>query len=306
LSELVAVERSYGERVQGIMMEVMLKGQRKEHPKGSGRWVQWSPLVRGYRRLGDKGWEYRSRWEWETADGKGHTLKGKGFERFDAWVPSGHKQGLQEKLATQCDTCGDWHVSTKDWMQWLLKHDRELVESQIITPEPIFRRAGQVESWLRQVGHQEAKIAECSEMTDSLRTAFNGMDYIPLLDEHFPQHTRSCEWPSRCQFVPICHEGVSTVDPLASGSYVLRTPHHTPELVQLGLAPAASISDIASNLSQTESENEIDPRRIVVYGRESWSGSRPYPPGGDLRSEGGGGIKWSERCSGVDDFPDSD
>jgi hypothetical protein len=68
-------------------------------------------------------------------------------------------------------------------------------------------------------------------------------EYQALLDELVP-----CSWNCRpfgaehqCEFVRICHRHEGWTDPIGSGHYQPRLPHHDPELQQAvarGLLPA--------------------------------------------------------------------
>ncbi|KKL55613.1 hypothetical protein LCGC14_2253640, partial [marine sediment metagenome] len=83
ISEGLAFEQDSGIKISGTKYIFLLKGQRREYPKGSGKWVQWSPLIQGYRKAGaGMQFEYAAEWKWKDEQGHGHTL-GKGWERFN-------------------------------------------------------------------------------------------------------------------------------------------------------------------------------------------------------------------------------
>ena len=91
ISEGLAFEQDSGVKISGTKYIFFLKGQRREYPQDSGKWVQWSPLIKGYRKAGaGMQFEYAAEWKWKDEDGHGHTL-GKGWERFNVWEEMGVK-----------------------------------------------------------------------------------------------------------------------------------------------------------------------------------------------------------------------
>lgn len=223
ISEVVAVEHAYNERVMGVRMEYLLKGPRREYPDDSGQYVQWSPLIRGYCRLGvtEAENEYATNWKYKGEDGRNHTL-GKGWERVNMW---------------------ETDMGVAGWISWLAENDRATLEKQFRVPMTFFRNSEEVELWKRQRTASETRIADSAASAEDERVNGGRIDFIEVLDEEFPQHRRSCDRPSSCQFLEICFGAADPADPLASGGFVPRKPHHAPELLQLSAASVIQRGD---------------------------------------------------------------
>ncbi len=207
ISELLVGEAIAGHKIiEGTQMVYLVKGPRKEYPAKSGRYVTWSPLIRGYKKEGIGAAEYASRYEWEEADPETGTVRtrrlGKAWQRVDMWREPG---GIAA------------------WIAWLAATDLELLEQQFVIPPLYWRREAEVASWRRQWVTQAQEIQR------------QALVVLPeTLDECFPQHRRSCDWPTRCPFQDICWGGVDPADPLGHSPdvYEKREPNHPPDGVK--------------------------------------------------------------------------
>ena len=57
-----------------------------------------------------------------------------------------------------------------------------------------------------------------------------------ILDEVFPMHTKSCDWPTKCQFQDICFGPKAYLhDPLSVGIYEPRVANHPTQLLHISL-----------------------------------------------------------------------
>ncbi len=217
LSETYAIEQRIGRKVMGVRMEFLLKGSR-DFNKHSGRYEQYSPLVRAWRQQGVTQAEDRYAWryQWESEGDNGlpvtHRL-GRGWTPFYAWELQGGVKGWIDLLAS-----GSIQSEAGD-----------ALSAQFISPIPYFRHEDDIKHWLRQARAQESHVAEASLKILSAR---NEDDRTEMLDAEFPQYTRSCDWPTRCPYQDLCFGGASQ-DPVGSELYVWRQPHHEPELVQI-------------------------------------------------------------------------
>lgn len=207
-------------RIMGVKMEFLLKGDRRKN-KVTGRYEQYSPLIRAWRQQGitQDDDRYAWRYEWEEEDpqtGLSKTRRlGKGWTPFFAWELSGGVKGWIARLAS-----GTVQPEAGD-----------ALDAQFITPIPYFRHEADIARWRRQVTAQEIEVARTSREARKL----DGLPFEeiePLLDRHFRQHTRACDWPVRCPFQDLCFGGAA-YDPVGSELYVWREPHHEPELVQI-------------------------------------------------------------------------
>lgn len=216
LSEVMAIERRLGERVQGVLLVYLIKGDRSEYPDGSGIYVQQSHLVRGWRREGITGQEFAWRYKWEGPDVwpdtgrlRGHTL-GKGWERFNVWEANGGVKAWIDLLAT-----GAVQPDAGDPL-----------DNVLVTPLPYFRQQSDMDTWVRQTQAQETQVAQDVAAVE----AASATDLPLMLDTRFIQHRRSCDWPSVCEFQGICFgDPTALVNPLGTGLYQRRVPNHATE-----------------------------------------------------------------------------
>ena len=192
LSETWLVESESGEDTAGVIMIWLLKGERRETPKGSGRYTQSSPLIRGYRKFGDDGQpEYAHSYYWADGSGSRHGL-GKGWSKFDAWMEPGGVKEWINLLATG-------HVQPDAGNP---------LADQFVMSAPYYRQPEDILDWVDQTIEQESAARYIAELCDS--------------PNPWHQHRHSCSYPSRCSFYKICWgEPHVRVDPLANG-YVRR------------------------------------------------------------------------------------
>lgn len=209
-------------KISGIRMEYLLKGRRQEYPEDSGIYVQYSPLVRGYVKEGIEGPEYG--WKREFRDegtGSKRRLDYRTWKAFNAWEQNGGVKAWIELLAT-----GTIQPDAGDCLT-----------QQFVTPIPYMRQEDDLRDWYEQTVTQETRIALALKEVEEAREA-GEMAYRSTLNRFFPQHRRSCDWPSKCAFVDVCYGTNVRQDPVASGLFQPREPHHGPEmeLVKIGAA----------------------------------------------------------------------
>lgn len=215
LSEAWLLEQRLGEKIMGVQMIHLVKGRRAEHPKGSGRWVTFSPLIRGYRRHGTVGTEYAHSWEWDDVDGS-HRLSGK-WERFDVWT--------------------DYAGGVKQWIEdldalMIQPQAPSPLEAQILTPMPYFRQPEDMQNWLDSTRAQELRVAERSSYIQGAIPT--DLSTTRLLNEHFPQYRHSCHYPSDCQFLRLCFGSEDyRRDPVGTGDFKWRSLNHPIEAESL-------------------------------------------------------------------------
>lgn len=230
LSELLGVESSLenGEQVMGIRMEYLLKGERTDYPAQDGHYIQHSPLIRAYRRQGitpDQD-ELTARYEWKCVGP--HTAYG----ARKTWECPG---GKTHKLGADWEKVNAWELAggIERWIEWLAHHDLELLQKQIVVPNPYSRREEDLKHWIRQVTHAEDQLGTYVEFTERARDRGDRALYLNQLDLFFEQNRRSCDWPSTCPFQEICFGATDPMDPLSDPAFEPRTPHHQPELIQI-------------------------------------------------------------------------
>jgi len=147
------------------------------------------------------------RYEWTDLSGQ-HRRLGKGYRKVPVWraYPGG----------------------VAAWINHVWGEDASAFDDLFVELEPILRSDYEIERWKRQTlpQIQQREIAALSikvmqDAGDPMHTA------EPALDEYFPMHTSSgnCIWPRRCTYWSLCH-GTAAADPLGSGEFQPRVPHH--------------------------------------------------------------------------------
>jgi hypothetical protein len=219
-----------------------IKGRRSgeynwETKRNDGPLMQQSPLCYGFRRPSNPPLEqadWQASYDYVGEDGKNHRL-GKAYQKALIWqlaedVPEVRASGIsvpefwakwipREKLAQQMALVGPLQIST------VLQHD--LVE-ELVAEET--RWKGIV--WeLYQVW---AEIAPAYVGREQL--AWTDPQYQAALRRLVPRNFSGCRRYGKrheCQFGDICHYREGWQDPLGSGNYIPRKPHHEPELRQM-------------------------------------------------------------------------
>jgi len=208
-------------RIMGIQMVYLVKG-RREQQEGEGPCVTQSHLIRGWCREDITEMEYAWRYKWSGPDTwpdtgrlKGHTL-GKGWKRFNVWEYPGGVKAWIDLLAsgTVQPDCGDPFANS------------------VQSPMPYFRQDRDMEDWLQSVQAQEQLVAAIAHDVEAHRTEHkaDSKSLRSLLNISFPMHRRSCDYPSACQFIPLCYGDDSCfISPFSTGIYEPREPHHAAE-----------------------------------------------------------------------------
>ena len=104
------------------------------------------------------------------------------------------------------------------WIRQLQKKSPELVAKIYPQTQPLFLNRTLMEQVVPQIVAREHIINKRTR-TEETR------------DAQFPMHITQCETGyGRCQYFDACHVPVIHKDPIGSGSYVQRVPHHAAEL----------------------------------------------------------------------------
>ncbi len=205
--------------VFGVKMEFALKGRRSESPRGSGRYAYSNPLIRPWKKaddlksFGGRAGNYAFKYDFQDDLGGNHRL-GKGWNSVNIWEDMGVKNWI-ELLASE--TLQGFPPMTA-------------LINQFVLPEEYCRNEEDIERWKRQVIGQERKIA-IAKLEFAAQTIPAFADHEAALDQHFPMHTRSCDWPTKCVFQPICFGPKAyLVAPESSGLYSIREANHPTEV----------------------------------------------------------------------------
>jgi len=203
LTEAYAAEQALGLEISGVIIEGLVKGRRYT-PQGEGKQpYQVTPLLYAYKRPANPPLE-------PTADYRHEYTRQKGYVRTAIWEDPDLGATEIERLA--------------NWVQWL---PLEVVEAQIATPEPILRAPDRVQHKIVQIIGIEQRVAEGAEEVNRHTHPFDAEG----LDFHFPQNERACNWSfgRGCPFYDICWMPDVGADPIGSGKFMARDPHH-PEM----------------------------------------------------------------------------
>lgn len=200
-------------RCMGVRFCILVKGRREraEWDNPNSPMIQASPLIRGYKFIGEDRVRYAHSFWFPNAQNKsGKGRLGQGWERFNVWEDN--KVGLKRWLLTlQAQRiqpeCGD------------------ILRGQVVTPPEVFRDQREMLSTLLQISTQEQMVAEAIRRVNAAKDG----DKQVLIDKYFPQYRHACYYPTDCPMVPICKDRTIADNILESGLYQIRTPHHEPE-----------------------------------------------------------------------------
>lgn len=235
------------DKVMGVLMIYMLKGKRSETSKGSKKWEQNSPLVKAYRKLVGVDYEYAPSLYYEKAENKsGWGRLGKGWESFYTWEEEGGVKEWVRKLASDEITGG-----------------RKTLEDLFKIPTAYFRRQEHLDSWWRQSRAIENEIAiKLKQLGRDIR----GNDLREKLDYYFPQRRKGCHYPTDCQYLDVCYTDGVFDDPIGSGKFMYRIPHHKLEADEH--TRLYQIQDTKENGGQVLEVEKVDDKVGVVEEEE--------------------------------------
>lgn len=232
LTEAIAVEDRLGIKVDGVVIEGLVKGKNNEYPKGSGFYQSSSMLIYAWVKdstsvslPGEQGGtEYATSWDYvcngphlygnnnRCPGGKNHTL-GKGWKK---------------RPVRECFNGG-----VVGWIDYLRRNDPATLESYFIQLPPVIRDAFQVERWKRQILHREVELQDAAaEINRAFLEGNKEIAYL-LLDHNFPFFEGyQC---LGCAYHSLCWEAG---DPTDEQNWKPRVPNHLPEareLIQIAL-----------------------------------------------------------------------
>jgi hypothetical protein len=113
--------------------------------------------------------------------------------------------------------------------RWVANMPREVLSELFVQTPPIYLQERLVGAYLRQTVVREDVITSAhGDMLENPDAVEDIMDVV------FPQHFASCAPAigSPCAWSDCCFNSVVGADPVASGLYVWREPHHAAETVE--------------------------------------------------------------------------
>ena len=234
------VERVYGAEVAELYIVGLNKGaRRREKDDPQGRRKQLSALCYGYRRPGNPPLVSD---DWLP-----------GYE----WV---NEHGEVKRASRAHRRTGIWEIAHSDWTTWIAYHQQDPALSVEefwvrMLPPSVLDRVCFVLGPMNRQDHQIASVRTAmlgeeerwQQMLWALYEAqqahaWASPEFQALLDRVNPQswQCRPFGKDHQCEFYGICHKEEGWQDPIDSGRYQPRRPHHVTELEQAvarGLLP---------------------------------------------------------------------
>lgn len=230
-------------RILGIRYEYLLKGARYADKDLSARfglnvWAQRSHLIRAYHAIAaPKDWtgQWCYSYDFIKDDGSASKLYYKTWRPTAVWEHMSVKAWIDMlDTATMAMSAYDSTVGMEPReMGW--KSDAQAqgyttqhpLDEVFPAPLTVYRQDDQLRDFVEQIEAQETRVAEAVAQVEG---AADDGEKRHLLNVLFPMHRRSCSYPSECAMTRVCYGGEDAQrDPMATGAYKQREPHHTPE-----------------------------------------------------------------------------
>lgn len=223
-------------KIAGVQMVYLLKGKKYQDDYDGGTWKYNNGLINPWVKLAGVKTDIQLSWNWEGPDvnpktGKlaGHTL-GKGWARRPMWDE--HMGGVRDwvhGIADQrCQLNGYTDSAGVPDYSW--KHP---LDAYVVNPVYI-RNQDDIREWFESMIHQgtkmtrDAEVQRWADRTTPFQAPETGARerWETHRNQYFPKYRHSCNYPVRCEFFEVCHEGV---DPLTSEKYRARVANHPQE-----------------------------------------------------------------------------
>lgn len=180
-----------------VQMGIMVKGIRRENPEKSGRFVQYSPLLGGWKNEGAGETQYSPVWEVEKVNAKtGQTYKGNlgsSWKRFFCWEEMGAKR----------------------WIEYLEREFPMLLAEQFLFPEPFDTARVRTAERMQTLIQQELGYAMRISTSEGMNREIGEI------------HEQSCiSYQQKCSYYGVCWENADVMD---DALYQDRQPHHEGE-----------------------------------------------------------------------------
>jgi hypothetical protein len=251
LTEPWLMEKRLGEPIAGVKMEYIIKGERKRDSKG---WMtQYSPLIRGWIDInttmkestipqgvdvtdlvmagaisedyGENPLGKSVYWRWEYTDIEKQKSKRLHYRN-------------QEPLLVWGDMSP---FSIEEWVDMLARGEiqpeaeesADALSTQFVLPPPYRRSQAKLDSWETRASFEEHRLARGRELVNISIEKGLYEEASLQLDRYYPMYTHSCNYPTKCKYWNLCHrssEPAAMVDPIVTGDFVWRQPHHEGEI----------------------------------------------------------------------------
>lgn len=111
-----------------------------------------------------------------------------------------------------------------DMVDWVIRMGGDVAKSQFPHSAPVFLNARMLDEWCAR---REARQSQIAVIEEACRTDEE------LRGIYFERRTRNCRPPfgDACSYLKICWNAEANRDPMATGEYMVREPHHDVEIV---------------------------------------------------------------------------
>jgi hypothetical protein len=201
LANTLAIQEVKGEPVGGMLIEGLVKGKWEKDKAKSSPWagekIQHSILCYCYK---------------EEVDGE--------------WVYSTDYHPKKKKVAV-------WEeMEPKEWVEMLTVEE---LESLFVQVEPMKPRLLDLLRWKHQTIYQENQIIKDLDLIDdAIEMGYPEEEVAALVAQLFPKNDAACfrYFGHPCEYEPLCFTAEVERDPVGSGKYEWRKPHHVMEVVE--------------------------------------------------------------------------
>jgi hypothetical protein len=225
ITEFWGAQQFYTDKtIEGVKFCHLIKGAEREDRDSAVEedkriWFTDNPLTRGWRKMFPTHMEYAHSFWFDTpANKSGRGRLGGGFERFYVWE----------------------HIGLSAWWNMIMggQVQPELsnpIYDMRVSPPVYYKDEDKVKRVLAQITHQEEIIISNTTFCRGIKgwDQQNMVEYPLEIDKYFDQNFDACWFPTQCPMVPICHDPSVGWNPMGSGLYQIRTPHHEPERRQV-------------------------------------------------------------------------
>jgi hypothetical protein len=235
-------DKLWGAEINELYVVALSKGKRqKDRYEDDGLKRQLSPLCYGYRRPGNPPLatdDWLPSYEWIDANGE-IKRKTKAHRRTGVW-----KLAESDWPTWRAYQGTDPDLPAEEF--WVRMLPASLLDRVCFILGPMNRQDEQLQVLRRGLLGEEQRwqhaLWTLYDLAEQDGYDWASPEFQAALDRLIP-----CSWACRpfgkdhqCEFVPICHRHTGWDDPLGSGHYQPRLPHHEPELKQAiarGLLP---------------------------------------------------------------------
>jgi hypothetical protein len=218
--------------VSGIKFCYLIKGTRKESDYDPRHYITYNPLIRGYRKVTTTGVEFAHSWFYPNPENKsGKSILRKGWEPFNVWE-SEHFEGSIYKWMKELEG-GKIQPNCPD-----------PIKGVVVTPIEVRRDGREIVEDMEVLKREEISFFE---KLSNLVTSVNQLSNLTELQEGlrtFGKTRKRCDYPTPCDYLPVCYgedekgniidNPLVQIDPIGSGYYEVREPHHEMEREGLG------------------------------------------------------------------------